>query len=65
MLRSLSLAGSSILGLLENRLRLIAAEIEFERMRFIRWFFFCVIGASALGTGLLTATILVVLSVGE
>jgi len=65
MLRSLSLAGGAIASLLETRLRLIAAEIEFERMRFIRWFFCCVIGASALGTGILTATILLVLSVGE
>lgn len=50
---------------LETRLRLFAAELEFERLRFVRLVCLCVVGAAALGTAVVTATALVVIAVGE
>ena len=64
LLRSLSLASGALARSLESRLHLFAAELEFERLRIVRWMTLCVIGSAALGTGLITGTALIVYSVG-
>ena len=64
LLRSLSLAGSALARSFETRLRLFAVELEYERLRIVRWMTLCVVGSAALGTGLITGTALVVYSVG-
>lgn len=64
LLRSLSLAGNALARSFETRLRLFAAELEYERLRIVRWMTLCVIGSAALGTGLITGTALIVYSVG-
>lgn len=64
LLRSLSLAGNALARSFETRLRLFAAELEYERLRIVRWITLCVVGSAALGTGLITGTALIVFSVG-
>ncbi len=64
-MRSLSLIGGAVASLVEMRMRLFAAELQFERMRLIRCLVLSVLGAALLGTGFLTGTALVVISVAE
>lgn len=64
LLRSLSLASSALAHLLETRLRLFSAELEYERLRMIRWIVLCFVGSAALGTGLITGTALIIYLVG-
>lgn len=64
LLRSLTLVGNALARSFETRLRLFAAELEYERLRVVRWMTLCVIGSAALGTGMITATALIVYSVG-
>ena len=64
LLRSLSLAGGAFARSFETRLRLFVAELEYERLRAVRWMTLCVVGSAALGTGLITGTALIVYSVG-
>jgi uncharacterized membrane protein YqjE len=64
LLRSLSLVGGALARSFETRLRLFAAELEYERLRIVRWMTLCVVGSAALGTGLITGTALIVYSVG-
>lgn len=64
LLRSLSLVGSALARSFETRLQLFVAELEYERLRILRWMTMCVVGSAALGTGLITGTALIVYSVG-
>ncbi|MCC5788072.1 MAG: phage holin family protein [Opitutales bacterium] len=64
-MRSLSLLGSTAAHLVAMRVRLLAAEFHLERMRFLRCLFLSVLGGTLLGTALLAATALIVLSVSE
>jgi len=64
-MRSLSLIGGGVARLVEMRMRLFAAELQFERMRLIRCLVLSILGAALLGTGFLTGTALVVISVAE
>ncbi|MFO7724850.1 MAG: phage holin family protein [Oceanipulchritudo sp.] len=64
LLRSLSLVGGTLGRSIETRLRLFTSELEYERLRIVRWMTLCVIGSAALGTGLITSTALIVYSVG-
>lgn len=64
LLRSLSIVGGALAHALEARLRLFAAELEYERLRMSRWIVLCFVGSAALGTSLITGTALIVYVVG-
>ncbi|MCC5807260.1 MAG: phage holin family protein [Opitutales bacterium] len=64
-MRSLSLVGRAIARLIEMRVCLFAAEFQLERMRFIRCLVLSILGATLLGTAVLAATALLVMSVAE
>lgn len=64
LLHSLTLVGGALARSIETRLRLFSAELEYERLRVVRWMTLCVVGSAALGTGLITCTALIVYSAG-
>lgn len=64
-MRSLSLVGSALARLIETRIRLMSAEFELERMRFIRCLILSILGATLLGASCLVATALLFFSVAE
>ena len=58
LLNSLTLVGKALAHSLETRLELFTAELEYERLKVVRWLIFCALGSAALGTSLFTGTAL-------